>query len=149
MYVFPIIPVHFNFRLIIYRAYGLLVFDCGITIIIIWACEVKKRKEKIMSDQKMSKSQFIEALAEKSGINKKQATMALDTINTIVAEQLGKKGPGEVIIPGLLKINVVEKPATPEHEGINPFTKERMTFKAKPARKVVKAHPLKALKDAI
>ena len=102
-----------------------------------------------MSDQKMSKSQFIEALAEKSGINKKQASMALDTISTIVAEQLGKKGPGEVIIPGLLKINVVEKPATPEHEGINPFTKERMTFKAKPARKVVKAHPLKALKDAI
>jgi nucleoid DNA-binding protein len=102
-----------------------------------------------MSDQKMSKSQFIEALAEKSGINKKQAMLALDTISTIVAEQLGKKGPGEVIIPGLLKINVVEKPATPEHEGINPFTKERMTFKAKPARKVVKAHPLKALKDAI
>jgi nucleoid DNA-binding protein len=46
-------------------------------------------------------------------------------------------------------MNVVVKPATPEREGINPFTKEPTIFKAKPARKVVKAHPLKALKDAI
>ena len=97
----------------------------------------------------MSKSQFIEVLAEKSGINKKQAALALDTISTIVAEQLSHKGPGEVIIPSLVKLNVVVKPATQEHEGINPFTKQPMTFKAKPARKVVKAHPLKALKDAI
>ena len=102
-----------------------------------------------MSNQKMSKAQFIETLAEKSGIDKKQATLALDTISTIVAEQLSRKGPGEVIIPSLVKLNVVEKPATPEHEGINPFTKQPMVFKAKPARKVIKAHPLKALKDAV
>ncbi len=102
-----------------------------------------------MSDQKMSKSQFIETLAEKSGINKKQATIALDTISTIVAEQLSRKGPGEVVIPSLVKLNVIVKPATPEHEGVNPFTKQPMIFKAKPARKVIKAHPLKALKDAV
>ena len=102
-----------------------------------------------MSNQKMSKSQFIETLAEKSGIDKKQATIALDTISTIVAEQLSRKGPGEVIIPSLVKLNVIVKPATPEHEGINPFTKQPMIFKAKPARKVIKAHPLKALKDAV
>lgn len=102
-----------------------------------------------MSTKRMSKSQFIDTLAEKSGINKKQASTALDTINLLVAEQLGKGGPGEVVIPGLLKLNVVVKPAVPEHQGVNPFTKEPMTFKAKPARKVVKAHIVKSLKDSI
>lgn len=102
-----------------------------------------------MSKQRMSKSQFVTALAEKSGLTKKQATSALETVNAMVAQQLGKRGPGEVLIPGLLKLNVVEKPATRKHEGINPFTKEPMTFKAKAARKVIKVRPLKALKDAI
>ena len=102
-----------------------------------------------MANKRMNKSQFVSALAEKSGLDKKQATSALDTLNTMVAQQLGKQGPGEVLIPGLLKLSVVEKPATPKHEGINPFTKEPMTYKAKPARKVIKVRTLKALKDAI
>jgi len=102
-----------------------------------------------MSSNRMSKSQFVTALAEKSGLSKKQATAALDTINAMVAQQLGQKGPGEVIIPGLLKLSIVVKPATPQHEGINPFTKQPMTFQAKPARKVIRVRPLKALKDAV
>ena len=102
-----------------------------------------------MSTKRMSKSQFVTALAAKSGLNKNQAASALETINMMVAQQLGKGGPGEVLIPGLLKLNVVNKPATRKHEGLNPFTKEPMTYKAKAARKVIKARPLKALKDAI
>ena len=102
-----------------------------------------------MPNKRMSKSQFVTALAEKSGLNKKQVTSVLDTLNAMVAQQLSKRGPGEVLIPGLLRLNVVEKPATRQHEGINPFTKEPMTYKAKAARKVIKVRPLKALKDAI
>ena len=102
-----------------------------------------------MPNKRISKSQFVTTLAEKSGLNKKQATSALDTINAIVAQQLGKRGPGEVLIPGLLRLNIVNKPATRKHEGVNPFTKEPMTYKAKAARKVLKVRPLKALKDAI
>jgi len=97
----------------------------------------------------MSKSQFVTTLAEKSGLNKKQATSALDTINVMVAQQLGKGGPGEVLIPGLLRLKVVDKPATSQHEGVNPFTKEPMIYKAKPAHKVIKVMILKALKDAV
>ena len=33
--------------------------------------------------------------------------------------------------------------------GINPFTKEPTVFKAKPARKVIKGRPVKAVKDAV
>ncbi len=102
-----------------------------------------------MSDKRMSKSQFVTAVAEKSGLNQKQVSSALDAINVITVEQLSKQGPGEVLIPGLLKLNVVDKPATSQHEGVNPFTKEPMTYKAKPAHKVIKVRLLKALKDAV
>ena len=44
---------------------------------------------------------------------------------------------------------VVTKPATPERQGINPFTKEPTVFKAKPARTVVKVRPLKKLKAMV
>jgi nucleoid DNA-binding protein len=43
----------------------------------------------------------------------------------------------------------VRKPATAARKGINPFTKEEVMFKAKPARNVVKVLPLKALKDMV
>ena len=102
-----------------------------------------------MPNQRMSKAQFVTTLAEKSGLNKKQAISALQTINAMVAQQLGKRGPGEVLIPGLLRLNLVDKPATRKHEGINPFTKEPMTYKAKAAHKVIRVRALKALKDAI
>jgi DNA-binding protein HU-beta len=52
-------------------------------------------------------------------------------------------------MPGLLRLYVVDKPATPAHEGINPFTREPMTYKARAAKKVIKVRPLKALKDAV
>jgi nucleoid DNA-binding protein len=102
-----------------------------------------------MVDKRMSKTQFIATLAETSGLSKKQAALALDAISMIVAEQLSTRGPGEVQIPGLLSLNVVDRPATAEHQGLNPFTKEPMTYKAKPARKVIKARPLKALREAV
>ena len=53
------------------------------------------------------------------------------------------------MLPGFAKFVVVKKPATKERKGINPFTKEPMVFKAKPARKVLKARPVKAAKDAL
>jgi nucleoid DNA-binding protein len=104
-------------------------------------------KEMNMAGNRLSKSEFLSALAEKTGLNKKQAASAMDAVSAIVSEQL--KASGEVTIPGLIKLNVSEKAATPEHEGINPFTKQPTTIKAKPARKVVKARPVKALKDAV
>jgi DNA-binding protein HU-beta len=100
-----------------------------------------------MNNKKMTKSQFVNAFAEKTGMNRKEATAALNTLNMMVVEQLGKSG--ELVIPGLVRLNVAVKPATPEREGINPFTKQPMIYKAKPARKIVKAYPVKALKDAI
>lgn len=100
-----------------------------------------------MADKRMSKSEFVQAVAEKSGLTKKQASAVLEGLDQVVAEELRHKG--EVVIPGLLKLNVVIKPATPERQGINPFTKQPTTFKAKPERRVVKARIVKGLKDAL
>ena len=100
-----------------------------------------------MAANRMSKSEFLSSLADKTGLTKKQAAGAMDAVMGIVTEQL--KANGEVTIPGVIKLIVSDKPATPERPGINPFTKEPTIIKAKPARKVVKARPVKALKDAV
>ena len=73
----------------------------------------------------------------------------LDELGGLIGNNLSKKGPGVFNVPGLMKVKVVRKEATPEREGINPFTKEPTIFKAKPARNVVKILPLKGLKDMV
>ena len=95
----------------------------------------------------LTKSEFIASVAQKSGMEKKQAVAVLNAVNDIVVEQL--KAAGEVTLPGLLKMRVRMRPATPERQGLHPITKQPTTFKAKPERRVVKASPVKALKDAV
>jgi DNA-binding protein HU-beta len=53
------------------------------------------------------------------------------------------------LVPGFAKFVVVKKPATKARKGVNPFNGEPMMFKAKPARKIVRARPVKAAKDAV
>lgn len=97
--------------------------------------------------KRMSKTELIEEIASESGLERKQVNAVLDALNNLVYKEL--KADREVTIPGLLKLTTVRKPAVPEREGINPFTKEKTTFKAKPARTIVKPRPVKALKDAV
>ncbi len=101
-----------------------------------------------MAKKRMTKSEFVAAISKKSSLEKKQVNAALAALNDVVYKELGK-GSGEVMIPGLVKLVTIKKPAVPAREGINPFTKQPTIFKAKPASKVVKARPVKQLKDAI
>jgi nucleoid DNA-binding protein len=96
-----------------------------------------------------TKSDTFKHVAETTNLSRKQVAAVFDTLIEIVKEDLGKKGPGVFTIPGLLKIKRIHKPATPERQGINPFTKEPTVFKAKPARNVVKAQALKSLKEMV
>ncbi len=100
-----------------------------------------------MAGKRMTKTEFVGAIAKKSGLDKKQVNATLEALNAVVYKEL--KSQHEITIPGLLKLVTVKKPAVPAHEGINPFTKQPQMFKAKPARTVVKARPAKALKDAV
>ena len=97
----------------------------------------------------MTKGEIFRTIAEKAGLTRKQVAAVFDGLTGLISQSLGKKGPGLFTVPGLLKLKVVRKPATKEREGINPFTGEKMIFKAKPARNVVKALPLKNLKSMV
>ena len=100
-----------------------------------------------MAGKAPSKSELLSGIAAATELSRKQVAGVLDALTSAVAKNVGKKGPGIFVVPGLMKITVIQKPATKERKGINPFTKLEQTFKAKPARKVVKIRALKALKD--
>ena len=96
----------------------------------------------------MSKSELIEKLTERSsGVSKKNVKEILEGLADIAYKELKKSGA--FLVPGLAKFVVIKKPATTARKGINPFTKEPTIFKAKPARKTIKARPVKAAKDAL
>jgi nucleoid DNA-binding protein len=96
-----------------------------------------------------TKGEVYTKIAAKTGLTKKQVSTVFDALTEMIGNELGKKGPGIFQVPGLLKLKVIRKPATKAKTGINPFTKEPMQYKAKPARNVVKALPLKSLKEMV
>jgi nucleoid DNA-binding protein len=96
-----------------------------------------------------TKSDIYKTVAEKTGLSRKQVASVFDTVGTLIKKDLGAKGPGVFTLPGLVKVKVVKKPATKARKGVNPFTGQEMMFKAKPARKVVKTQPVKALKSMV
>ncbi|CAN5262731.1 HU family DNA-binding protein [soil metagenome] len=99
-----------------------------------------------MSTQ-LTKSQLIEKIAEASELAKKDVKGVLEELAVIGYKELKKTGV--FLVPGFAKFVVIKKPATKARKGTNPFTGEPMTFKAKPARKIVRARPVKAAKDAV
>jgi nucleoid DNA-binding protein len=104
---------------------------------------------KMTASKAATKSEIYQSLAEGTGLSRKQVASVFDEIGKLIKRDLGKKGPGVFTVPGLLKIKRVNKPATKARKGKNPFTGEEMMYKAKPARSVVKALPLKNLKEMV
>jgi DNA-binding protein HU-beta len=102
-----------------------------------------------MAGKRLTKAQIITELANATDLDKKTVNRLFDELFGLIKKQLGNRGPGEFVVPGLVKLRVVKKAATKERQGINPFTKEPMTIPAKPATKKIRATPLKALKDLV
>ncbi len=94
----------------------------------------------------MSKTAIYEALAQKVGITRKECAAVIDGLYDLICQELGKSGPGLITLPGLFKLKMVHKPAMKARTGIDPFTKKERTFKAREAKTVFKALPLKVLK---
>ncbi len=107
---------------------------------------VKAEKKKVA---KLTKAGLITAIADNLGeeTSRKQVKAVLEALTEIGYKELKKTGL--FVLPGFAKYVVVKKAARAERKGINPFTKEPTVFPAKPASKVVRARPVKALKDAI
>lgn len=96
---------------------------------------------------RLSKTQIVDQIAGETELTRKQVAAVLDSLTDVIEAHLKKNAVGEFVLPSLLKISTVRKPAVKARKGINPFTKEEVTFKAKPATTVVKVRPLKKLKD--
>jgi DNA-binding protein HU-beta len=111
-------------------------------------CLHTREKETDMA-KVLTKSQIIQTITEahKEKLARKDVAGVLESLATVGHKELKKNGI--FVLPGFAKFVVVKKPATKERKGINPFTKEPITIKAKPARKVLKARPVKAAKDAL
>lgn len=104
------------------------------------------RKVKAITER-YNKTQILNQIAENTELSKKQVQSVLDELSDIIEGHVKKRGCGEFVMPGLLKITTVKKPATKARKGINPFTGEETVFKAKPASTAIKVRPLKKLKE--
>jgi len=96
-----------------------------------------------------TKTQLFMHIAEDTGIARKDVAKVFESMGDVIEGHVKSRGAGEFKIPGLMKIKINKKPATKARKNVpNPFKPgELMDVKAKPARKVVKVLPLKALKD--
>jgi DNA-binding protein HU-beta len=97
----------------------------------------------------LTKSALLQAVTDPvgDGLSRKQVTQVIETLVSVGHAELKKNGV--FTLPGFAKFVVVKKPARPAREGINPFTKEKQRFAAKPASKGVRARPVKAIKDSV
>lgn len=102
-----------------------------------------------MAAKRLTKAQLFAELAEATELPKKKVAEVFDALQEVIKKQLTGRGPGEFVLPGLLKVRVVKRPATKEREGINPQTREKITIPAKPASKRVRATALKGLKEMV
>jgi nucleoid DNA-binding protein len=97
----------------------------------------------------LSKSALLQTVADSIGeeVSRKHVKQIVETLMDVGHRELKKNGI--FVLHGFAKFVVVKKPARPAREGINPFTKEKQKFAAKPASKAVRARPVKAIKDAV
>jgi nucleoid DNA-binding protein len=109
-----------------------------------------------MADNKTSnaqkalpKSAVYKEIADKCDLSAKQVASVFDALEDLIKSQLGKKnGPSEFVIPNLVKLKLVKKPATKAGTRPNPFKPgEMMEVKAKAASVKVKPVVLKGLKE--
>lgn len=97
----------------------------------------------------MNKTTVFKELASKTGLEAKQVTAVFEALEELIKAELKKKnGPSEFIIPNLVKLKLIKKPATKAGKRPNPFKPgEMMEVKAKAASVKVKPVVLKGLKD--
>ena len=94
-----------------------------------------------------TKSQIFGDISETTGLSRREVAGVFEAMSRLIKKDLGRRGPGMFTVPGLMKIVKTHKPRRAARRGINPFTGEETTFKAKPAHNVIKVRALKGLKD--
>ena len=97
----------------------------------------------------LTKSGVIKTITDVTCINRKDVVSVLDCLTQVIEKHVKTGGPGKFVMPGVLKITVVKKPARSARKGVNPFTGEEIMIKARPAYKTVRIKGLKKLKEMV
>ena len=100
----------------------------------------------------MSQTQILRKLAEEHELPLKQIKAIFASLSELAQTELNLKSrvaPHKFTIPGIVRLRAVKKPARKARKGINPFTGEETTFKAKPASVNVRCAAIKKFKDAV
>jgi len=111
------------------------------------AAAAAKPKE-AAAKKKMTKAQTVAELAERTGLSKKQVGELFDALRETLKRELGKKGPGQFEIPGIVRLRVREQEARKNVAVRNPATKQTI-YKDFPKTRKVRSTPVKALKDLV
>jgi len=98
--------------------------------------------------KRLTKAQIVAELSDKTGLTKKDVGNMFESLRDLIKRELGSRGPGEFVIPDLLKLKVRKVPAQPNKQFRNPQTGETIT-KNVPASKKLRATPLKKLKELV
>merc|ERR1712113_710824 len=93
----------------------------------------------------MTKSQIAKAMGEEHELKTSTAGKIMNSLAEIVSKEV--KLAGKVTIPGVATIKTRFKPATKAFE--KEIFGKMQTVKAKPARTIVKAFPVAALKKSV
>merc|ERR1711934_184540 len=97
------------------------------------------------SSSVMTKSGLIGAIATEHDMKNKECAQVINSLAAIAAKEVKKTGI--FTLPGLIRIKTRVKPAT--KAGVRVMFGEEKKVKAKPARTIVKAYPVAALKQQI
>ena len=98
----------------------------------------------------LTKSQLLTHLADKTKLTKKQVESVIDEVIDTIKAQLGPKGPGKFVMPGLARMSLIRvKEKKGGEKKINPLNGKEYTTKDKPAYNKVNIRPMKALKEAL
>jgi|SRR6185295_12501429 len=96
----------------------------------------------------LSKGELVRHIADQSGVESKSVKAVLAALENTMLGAINKKGAGQFVLPGLIKITSQAVPAKKKRFGKDPFTGVERWFDAKPASVRVKARALKKLKES-
>merc|ERR1712031_14022 len=98
-----------------------------------------------MGGKVLSKGGLAEAIATETELKKKEVVSVMDSLAAVATKQV--KSAGKVTIPGLCMIKTRVKPAT--KAGKREIFGKMVVVKAKPAKTIVKAYCVAALKKSV
>eukprot|EP00405_Crypthecodinium_cohnii_P006951 CAMPEP_0194782714 /NCGR_PEP_ID=MMETSP0323_2-20130528/78838_1 /TAXON_ID=2866 ORGANISM="Crypthecodinium cohnii, Strain Seligo" /NCGR_SAMPLE_ID=MMETSP0323_2 /ASSEMBLY_ACC=CAM_ASM_000346 /LENGTH=112 /DNA_ID=CAMNT_0039721547 /DNA_START=91 /DNA_END=429 /DNA_ORIENTATION=+ len=106
---------------------------------------MKSMKSNAVPAKSMSKTALAQALADATELKKSQCSAVLNSLAEVVTKEVKKTG--KVVLPGISMLKTRVKPAT--KAGKREIFGKVCMVQAKPAKTVIKAFPVAALKKSI